>query len=132
MAEGQLDQMQMQKFKMLSEEFFNKYENVGLLNISTKDGFSLFFQSHSLDVEVDKIAAVSSTLYSLSNATAQQLVKDEFILTSIETVNGNILFYQTSLYHLPCVICLIVSKKVLLAEARFLVKKLSDNFQNLD
>jgi len=115
--------------KELLEAFSTKYTEVQVVSVCTSDGFNLRTISDSeSDVEPDKLSAIASTLCSISNAAAEQVSKSSLTLTTIESENGrNILLMKTTFSDTDCVICTQATKKMSLAELRFITNTLSKN-----
>lgn len=123
---------QKQHIASILDQAFNENEDIGLISISTTDGFSIYtINKQELTIEVDKLAAMSSALCSLSSASAEQLTKDGLRMATVETEKGNILFRRAEFYHLSCVVSMVGKSSVSLAEARFVLKRLTDAVEKL-
>ena len=93
-----------------------------LVSLSTTDGFSIkTFASKTLNAEADKLAAMSSTISSLSDAAAKQVLMNQFDITIVETGSGNMLFVRTNYLELPCVLTIAAKSAMPLATARYTV-----------
>ncbi|WP_086929528.1 roadblock/LC7 domain-containing protein [Agarilytica rhodophyticola] len=104
------------------------HSEIQLISLCTVDGFSIkTFAAKTLDIESDKVAAIASSLCSLSNASAKKIIKQEFQMTTVETAGGHILFISTRYLHLSCVLAIAVKADMMLATARFAIKRLSDD-----
>jgi predicted regulator of Ras-like GTPase activity (Roadblock/LC7/MglB family) len=116
----------------LLEDCFNNNIGVALLSISTMDGFNIHTLSRQESViESDKLAAISSALCSLSDASAEQIVNQNFILATVETGEGKILFLKARYLAFSCVVCMASTVAMSLAEARFLARRLADAIKDL-
>ena len=127
-----LDEVQRQHVCALIDKEFDGNSDMNLIAISTTDGFSIYLRhTEAFEIEIDKLAALSSALCSLGNASAEQLIKDNFQMATVETASGNVLFLRTRLYGLSCVISMVAAVDMSLAEARFVTKRLSDAIAEL-
>ena len=88
------------------------------------------YASKSLSTEADKLAAMSSTISSLSDSVAAQILEDEFDITIIESETGNLLFVSTQYLGKPCVLTLGAKSSTSLATARYKTKGLAKKLQN--
>lgn len=103
-----------------------------LVSLSTTDGFSIkTFASKALNAEADKLAAMSSTISSLSDAAAKQVLKNQFDITIVETNSGNMLFVRTDYLGLPCVLTIAARGSMSLATARYKTKNLAQSISKI-
>ena len=106
--------------------------DVLLVSLATTDGFSIkSLISKGLDAEADKLAAMSSTISSLSDSSAKQIFNDEFAIAIVETMSGNMLFVRTSYLDLPCVLTIAARSGMPLGTARFKTKNLAQDISNI-
>ena len=113
-------------------DFFDKELEVITINLCTTDGFSTYSLSRSNnDIEEDKVAAIASTLCSISNTSAEQISNGSFNLATVESENGSILFLRTQFIELQSVLCVATSKKISLGEARFHCQRLASEIENI-
>jgi len=118
----------LEEIKKLCED--NK--EILLVSLATTDGFSVkCFASQELYEEADKLAAMSSTIFALSDSTAKQLLRGEFNISIIETNSGNMLFVRTEYLEMPCVLAIAAGSRMALAEARYKTKRLSEAINNI-
>lgn len=107
-------------------------KEVTLVSLCTVDGFSIkSFASKRLSAEVDKLAALSSTVSALSGSAANMVLNDAFNVTIIETDSGSILFVSASYLNQPCVLIVAANHKMALATARYKTKKLAETISNI-
>jgi len=107
--------------------------DIVLVSLCTTDGFSVMsYAAKSLSAEADKLAAMSSTIASLSDSAATQILDDEFDITIIETSNGNMLFVSTRYLDSPCVLTLAAKSNTALATARYKTKALARSIESID
>lgn len=100
-----------------NKEFF-------LVSLCTTDGFSIqTIASKKFSGEADKLAAMSSTIGSLSDSSAKQVLENEFKITIVESEAGNILFIKTTYLDLQCVLTIASRHQLALATARFKTKE---------
>ncbi len=113
--------------------FFDDELNIVLVNLCTSDGFSIHSLSRSNDgVEADKVAAIASTLCSISNASAEQISKGMFNIATVESANGAILFLRTQFLEVQSVLCVATSAKMSLGEARFHCQRLASEVKAIE
>ncbi len=104
-----------------------------LTSLCTVDGFNIkSVTSSSHTTEVDKLAAMASTICSLSDASANQIMQLPSNFTTIETEGGNILFLTTKLLNKDCVLTLAARSSMQLANARFEALRLAKSIAELD
>ena len=109
----------------LVEELSSDYNEVQIVSVSTSDGFNLSFISKKGTIEDDKVAAVASTLCSISTAVSEQISNGSLKTITIESDNGrNTLLMKASFFEIDCVACIEATKNMSLAELRFI----SNNF----
>lgn len=107
-------------------EICDNNREIFLVSLCTTDGFSVkSFASKDLSGEVDKLAAMSSTIAALSDSSAKQVLKDKFEITIVETSSGNLLFVKTDYLGMPCVLTIAARTKLALATARYKTKNLA-------
>ncbi len=110
------------------KELCENDRDVLLVSLCTADGFSIkCFASKMLNVETDKLAAMSSTISALSDSSAKQVLNDQFNITIVETLSGNMLFVRTCYLELPCVLTIAARSSMSLATARYKTKKLAQS-----
>ena len=121
------------KLSAALKEVFSENPEVSLLSVATTDGFSIkAFAKKSLGVELDKMAAMSSSLYALSNSSALQLTDGEATITTIESEMGNILLMSSEFFEKQCVITMVATTDMSLAQARFYLTRLSKTISEIE
>lgn len=115
-------------FGQLSEKEFE----ILLINLSTEDGFLVASEAknHFPD-EADKIAAMSSTIFALSDASTNAVLKDQCSITNIESQSGTLLFMATTYKGTPCVLTIAGTSKMALANLRFMLKRLASQIEEI-
>ncbi|MEM7361187.1 MAG: roadblock/LC7 domain-containing protein [Pseudomonadota bacterium] len=114
------------------DELTRSNGNIRLVGICTEDGFDIQSKTdrfHSMDAA--KLAAIASSISSLSNSTAQQLNREGFNIVIIETNHGNILFMRARYLGEPCVISMATSNSSSLAQDRFELKRVFKKVQSI-
>lgn len=113
------------------DELKNKPE-LKLLNISTADGFLICQVCKSdLSIEGDKISAISSSLYSISNSAINAIFTESTGTIDIESESGKLILSQIQIGERVTVLTICCSDKMALAEGRFLAKRLKTNIESL-
>ena len=114
------------------QEFFDKQIEVEIVNLCTSDGFNIYSLSRNNDdIEEDKVAAIASTLCSISNTSAEQISKGAFSVATVESENGTILFLRTKFIDIQSVLCVATSAKMSLGEARFHCQRLVNEITSI-
>lgn len=116
----------------LIKSFCANNREIVLVSLCTTDGFPIsYFSTSQLSNQTDKLAAMSSTISSLSDSAANQIDQGQCNVTIIETSSGNLLFVKASYMGTACVLTVVAKDKMLLATARYKTKMLADNVSNL-
>lgn len=111
----------------LLDEFIESNTSIELVGLSTSDGFVIGMRRNErITVEFDKISAIASSLCSLSDSAAASIINQSFLMTTVETESGNILFLRTKYLHYSCVVCIAVKEDLSLAQTRFISLRLTD------
>lgn len=72
---------------------YAKDSAIEVIALATTDGFPVFtLNQASHPIEQDSLSAAASTLHSVSNAVAQQILGKRFRVTFIEAQQGNVAF----------------------------------------
>jgi len=109
------------------KELCKNNREVFIVSLCTSDGFSIkSFASKALNMESDKLAAMSSTISALSDSTAKQLLQSEFKIASIEAESGTMLLVRTRYLGVSCVLTVAANTKMALATARYKTKILAE------
>lgn len=102
------------------KELCNNNKDILLVSLATTDGFAIKSVAlKELNAESDKLAAMSSTISSLSDSSAKQVLQDQFDITIVETKSGNLLFVRTTYLDLPCVLTIATRAGMQLATSRY-------------
>lgn len=101
-------------------------KEIVLFSLASTDGFNIKTVSvKGLDVESDKLAAMSSSMFALGNSSSEQLMKCESTIITIESENGNYFLVKAEFKGKPCVISMVAKSSMQLAQARFHLKKIT-------
>lgn len=104
-----------------------------LMNISTADGFVIEqVNKGQNDIEGDKVAAISSSLCALGGTSAKELIGCTMDTVNVETSMGQILFLSLEIKSTKAVLTQVSEKKLSLAEARFVAKRVKSLIEELD
>lgn len=126
------DELKLRLEQMLKSLCIAKKE-IFLASVCTVDGFNIrSVTSSARTTEVDKLAAMASTIVSLSAASAQQLMALPSTFTTIETEGGNILFLTAMLLGKECVLTIAANDTMQLATARYEAMRLAKSIAELD
>lgn len=124
--------MSSEKTNMKSEllhsikELCESNKEIVLVSLCTTDGFPIkYLSTDELSTEVDKLAAISSTISALSDSSARQMNQGQCDITIIEATYGNMLFLKASYLGKPCVLTVVANTKMTLAAARYKTKNLA-------
>lgn len=108
-------------------QLFNQWLDVQFIHLCTADGFHLFEVSGDADhLEPDKVAAIASSIFALSNTAARQFLDDELQVSIVETDAGNILFLRTRMNGADRVLTIAARKSMSLATVRYHALTLSE------
>ncbi len=121
--------------KILSEIFHKVASNdqaIDVISLATSDGFAVQdYQQNCSDFEPDTMAAAASTLYSVSNAVAQQILGKKYKSTFIEATEGNVCFvafeYDTKDY----VLAMSADDTMNIAQLRICINGLVEDIKNI-
>ena len=114
------------------KELAGSSREIILMSLATADGFNLkTFAAKSLNIEVEKLAAMASSICALSDSSALQLTNSNLKTTTIETKEGNVLFMKTTYLDNPCVITVVAKADLSLAQARFVLKRFADKVEGI-
>ncbi|WP_154222638.1 roadblock/LC7 domain-containing protein [Marinicella rhabdoformis] len=108
------------------EKVQSKFADLKILSLTTADGFSIYCHvNNRFHVEDEKVAAVSSSLISLSNAAAQQMMGHALESTTIETGTSNMFLCNTQYNDKKCVLCIVTGVKENIGHARYFTKQIA-------
>lgn len=116
------------EIKKLFEKLESKFSDLKMMALTTVDGFPLY--SHVISgasvAEESKIAAVTSSLASLSDAAARQLIGSELQGTVIEMNSGYMILVNTKYDGKKCVLCVASGDRQNLGNVRYFTHKLAE------
>lgn len=108
-------------------QYIEKHPDIEVLSLATTDGFPVFNRSSShVNMDDDKMAAASSTLYSVSNAVSKQLLEKSFKITYIEAEQGNVGFISLSIQDKDFVLAMSTSETMNLGQLRVFINRIAN------
>ena len=115
-----------EKLAALFAEQAEKFADLKVLSLTTADGFPIHCDVRQANkVEAEKVAAVSSSLISLSNAAARQMIGKPLESTTIETAGGNMFLCNTTFEEKKCVLCIVTGEKENIGHARYFTQQIA-------
>jgi len=110
----------------LIDERFNENNEIDLIALSSTDGFDIHCKkSPDNTVEIDKLAAIASSVYALSNASAKQISDSDLNVITVETKNGNLLFLKSTYNNKATVLSVSSKSQMPLGETRYIATRLA-------
>ncbi|CAA0092564.1 Uncharacterised protein [Zhongshania aliphaticivorans] len=120
----------------LHQLFIEYAENdyaLDMISLATTDGFPVHHFSRLHDeLDIETMAAAASTLYSVSNAVAKQILSKQFKITFIESEQGNIAFVSLKINDQDFVLSMSASNAMNIANLRLLINRLATKICTLD
>ena len=108
-------------------QYIERYPDIEVLSLATTDGFPVFnMSSNHVNMDDDKMAAASSTLYSVSNAVSKQLLEKSFKITYIEAEQGNVGFISLSIQDKDFVLAMSTSESMNLGQLRVFINRIAN------
>jgi predicted regulator of Ras-like GTPase activity (Roadblock/LC7/MglB family) len=124
------------KLSTLLESLFASYaenQSLEVISLSTTDGFPVCnFSRVAGDFEAGSMAAASSTLYSVSDAVARQILSKSFKVTFIEAEQGNVAFVALELKDKDLVLAMSAKQSMNIASLRMLINRLAKEIGELE
>ncbi len=115
-----------ESIKPLFKSYLDSHSGMEVIALATTDGFPVFnLMGENKFFEADKMAAASSTLYSVSNAVSQQILDKRFKITFIETEQGNIAFVALEILKKDFVLSISAKQSLNIASLRMLINRLA-------
>jgi predicted regulator of Ras-like GTPase activity (Roadblock/LC7/MglB family) len=115
----------------LFREYSEENDAIELISLVTADGFPVMTLSPLMNqVEEDKLAAAASTLHSVSNAVAKQILQKQFQVSFIESEQGNIAFVSLSLEERDYVLAMSSNRTMNIATLRMLINRLAKEIRS--
>lgn len=110
----------------LFTSYLNDNPDMEVIFLATTDGFPVLNQTApGKCFEDDKMAAASSTLYSVSNAVSQQILNKTFKVTFIESEDGNVAFVALPLLEQHFVLAMSAGGKINIGSLRMMINRLA-------
>jgi len=113
------------ELKQLLDHSFVEQDNIIFVGLSTIDGFNVYTRTQLEDCPEDKISALTSTIFAMGSAIAEQIPENELNSVIIESVKANILYLKNRYRGENTVLVVAFTAKTSLGEARFLTNRLS-------
>lgn len=114
---------------------FSDYANKGsveVIALATADGFPIYtLNKVNSSFEEDSLSAAASTLHSVSNAVAQQILGKRFKVTFIEAEQGNVAFISIQLNGSDYVLVMSAKSDMNIASLRLLINRLANEIGDL-
>lgn len=109
----------------LLESFVKEDFNILLANVSTEDGFVVGQNaSPSITIDDDKVAAISSSLLSLAEASVNGIREGIFKRAIVESETAHLLVISGHVREVPIVATVVATEKSMLAHTLYLASKL--------
>ncbi len=116
----------------LAEDYCKENTDLLIVNVCSEDGFVMGHTSNErTEIESDKMAAISSSISSISNSALMMISGKTSKLIIVESENYNFLLTQSTFRKKKCVVSFCASSLVSLAKMRFLVKRFGDSLSEL-
>lgn len=113
-----------------SFEAYAKDSAIEVISLSTTDGFSVqTLNKANQHLEPDSLSAAASTLHSVSNAVAQQILGKRFKVTFIEAQQGNVAFVDLTLGEDNYVLVMSADQSMNIATLRLRITRLAEDLQ---
>lgn len=116
--------------KQQLEVLFQQYSNdtaIEMISLATTDGFPVCTLNRAgKPLEEDSLCAAASTLHSVSNAVAQQILGKAFQVAFIETRQGNVAFVDLNLDNGSYVLMMSAGPSMNIANLRLLLTRLAN------
>jgi len=106
---------------------YAQQEAIEVISLATTDGFPVYsFNRSTARFEEDTLAAAASTLHSVSNAVAQQILGKRFKITFIEAQQGNVAFVSLNIDERDYVLVMSARESLNIASLRLLINRLAN------
>lgn len=112
---------------LIDARFHENYE-IDLISLSSTDGFDIHcIKSPDSTIEIDKLAAIASSVYALSNASVKQISDSDLNVITVETKNGNLLFLKSTFNQKATVLSVSSKSDMPLGETRYIATRLASD-----
>lgn len=116
----------------IMKELKNKLPDIRIVHIASADGISEYSHYFTADqVKEDKLAAVASSITSLSRAASRHVLGEDFANTVIETGQGIMLLVQCEYNNRSCVLSMTAGRQHNLGQVRYFAFKLARYLKKL-
>lgn len=107
-------------------ECMEKNNDIEVICLATTDGFPVYAKTNlMLNFDIDKMAAASSTLYSVGNAVSKQILSKSFKITYIEAEQGNIGFISLSVNDRDFVLSMSANESMNVGQLRVYINRIA-------
>ena len=115
------------------QHYADEQQAIDVIALATTDGFPVHSYTRSPgDFATDTLAAAASTLYSVSNAVAQQILGKRFKVTFIEAEQGNVAFVALSVQDRDYVLTMSAKAAMNIANLRLQIQRLATEISGID
>lgn len=112
------------------EAFVEEHFEVIIASVCTEDGFVISQSSSAgFDAEPDKLASISSTLFSMCDAAVQNIKSGKINLTFVDAESANLVVRRITLLGKPAILTSAVSKSFSLGQALYVVNRLAGDLE---
>lgn len=116
----------------LVESFAAEHFEVLVTGVCTEDGFVIAHRDgRKFTLEEDKVAALSSTLLSLSEAAARVINSGKLQVTLVEADKANLVVVKTQFRELEVVLTVAAESSMSVGQALFLANRLAGEIRRL-
>ncbi|MDO3386123.1 roadblock/LC7 domain-containing protein [Gilvimarinus sp. SDUM040013] len=117
------------------QSLFSKYaqnDALEVISLATTDGFPVqTLTTMTRSLEEDSLSAAASTLHSVSNAVAQQILGKNFKVAFIEAEQGNVAFVDLDIDESNYVLVMSANESLNIASLRLLITRLATEIEQL-
>ncbi len=116
----------------LINQFVEANFEVIMASVCTEDGFVIHHRnSEKCDLEGDKMAAITSTLISIAEASVQSIASGKLRVTIVESDSANLFVIRTLVHETAIVLGVAVSRKISIGQSLFITNRLSNALESL-
>lgn len=103
-------------------------DNFDVISVSlcTEDGFTIYHKNSAhVEIESDKVAAIASSLMSMSEASIKSIDGGRLKMTIVESEKANLLLTNAVCMKTPVVLAIAISNKLSMGQSLFITNRLS-------
>lgn len=121
------------ELRQIINDFYSHDTDVNLVSLCTPDGFEIHQSSmDKFQAVPDKISAIASTLSSISDSIANEIIESPFKVTTIETNEGNFVCIYTQYLQQNVVLTICAGSDMSLGVLRVKTRHLATAISTLD